>query len=189
MLLLADIDRMTREAGEGWGYAHVCRVQRLADRIGVGEVYDAEVLQWAIYLHDWGAFPRYARQGVAHPLRSRQVAEVDILPDSPFTLAQRTTLLEAIEKHDYRDTRPLETREALILREADWLDMLGTIGVIREFAWGPNNLQICRDRVVAHREAVAGRFTLPVARVLAAERIERMNALLAQLAEDSFGLL
>jgi hypothetical protein len=96
---------------------------------------------------------------------------------------------EAIELHDYRDRRPHTSIESLLLREADWLDMLGVIGVARELAWGPNNLQQCYDRVVARRAGIQGRLTIPKAQELAELRIERMDNVLAILREESFGIL
>jgi len=189
MLSLDKIKQMTAEYGEGWGLAHVQRVLRLIALIGVDTPHDGEVLTWATYLHDWGAFPRYFQAGVPHALRSRQVAETEILPQTHFMPVQQVILLETIEKHDYQDERPLNSSEALLLREADYLDMLGAVGIAREFAWGPNQLQTCYDRIVIHREKIQGRFTLPIAQQIAARRIEQMNIILAQIADDSFGYL
>ena len=189
MLLLQDIDGMTRDYGEEWGYPHVRRVLKLIDLIGTETPHDAEVLTWSSYMHDWGAFPRYRLSDVPHALRSRQIAESDILAQTHFTVAQKSVLLEVIEKHDYQDQRPVESNEALLLREADWLDMLGGIGVVREFAWGPNDLQRCYDRVLKHRDLIQQRFTLPLAKQIATERIESMNLILSQITTESFEIL
>lgn len=189
MLSLDDVDRMTRQFGDGWGYPHVCRVLKLIELIREDLPHDREVLTWATHLHDWGAFPRYRQAGVPHALRSRQIAQTEILPQSHFTVEQKAVLLEAIDRHDYNDWRPVESTEALLLREADWLDMLGVIGVIREFAWGPNDLRLCYDRLVKHRETLKQRFTLPVAARIAAERISQMDMVLNQILMESFDLL
>ena len=180
---------MTRTDGEDWAYAHVRRVLQLIDRIKDGVPHDAEVLTWAAYLHDWGAFRCYAQPDVPHAKRSRQVAEEEILPDTHFSAAQRGILLEAIERHDYRDQLPVASKEALLLREADWLDMLGAIGIVRNFAWGPNNLRVCYERTERYRDSLQRRFELPASREIAARRIEQMNAILAQISDESFGFL
>jgi hypothetical protein len=39
--------------------------------------------------------------------------------------------------------------------------MLGVVGVAREFAWGPNTLSVCYERILARCAGLAGRFTLP----------------------------
>lgn len=189
MFSLDDIQQMTEKYGEGWGYSHVRRVLKLIELIGKDVPHDAEVLTWAIYMHDWGAFPRYVQAGVPHALRSKEIAASEILPQTHFTDVQKVILLEAIEKHDYQDQRPVESREALLLREADWLDMLGSIGFAREFAWGPNNLHECYKRIIKHRDMVQHRFTLPIAREIATQRIEEMNTILDQFLSASFDIL
>lgn len=189
MLTLTDVARMTREDGEGWGYAHVCRVLKLTSIIGVDLDYDREAVVWAVHLHDWGAFPRHRQPGIDHALRSRQIAEQDILPQAALTAHQAALILDAIEKHDYRDERPVTTPEALVLREADFLDFLGVIGIVREFAWGPNNLQVCYERILARREVIQARFTLPIAQQIAMQRLETMQWALERLFEESLGHL
>lgn len=186
---LAQIKEATRELGLGWGFAHAARVEQLALLIGAELAYDREAFAYAVYLHDWGAFPRYFQPGVDHALRSRQVAETEILPQTTLAPAAQALIAEAIELHDYRDARPHTTVESLLLREADWLDMLGVIGMAREFAWGPNDLSQCCTRILARRAGIEGRLTLPAAQVLAAARIARMEQVLQLLHEESFGIL
>ncbi len=189
MLAYPQIEQMTRDDGEGWGYAHACRVLALSRQIDAGLTYDQEAFAYAVMLHDWGAFPRYRQPGVDHALRSRQIAESRILPQTALSSAQCLVIAEAIELHDYRDRRPAPTPEALLLREADFLDFLGIIGIAREFAWGPNDLSICYARIVARRNALRDRFTLPAAQAIAAQRLAEMDAALDQLLVESMGNL
>lgn len=189
MLTLDDIQSMTQRYGEGWGYPHVQRVLKLIDLISEDVIHDADVMIWATYLHDWGAFPIYRQVGVPHGLRSSQIAEADILPQTTFDRQQKSIILEAIEKHDYQDTRPVESNEALLLREADWLDMLGGIGIVRDFAWGPNNLSICYERIMKYRDILQHRFTLPIAQTIAKQRLEHMDQFMTQLMLESFAKL
>lgn len=189
MFALSDIEQMTEANGEGWGYAHVRRVLKLIEIIREDVPHDAEVLTWATYLHDWGAFKCYAQPGVPHADRSCQIAAAEILPDTHFSDEQKVILLDAIEKHDYRDQRPVAFKESQLLREADWLDMLGAMGIVRQFAWGPNNLRTCYDRIVNFRDAVQHRLELPAAREIAARRIDQMNEVLRQISDEGFGFL
>ena len=186
---LEDIEKLTVEYGEGWGFAHVRRVLSLIEQIGAGMAYDQEAIRYAAYLHDWGAFPRYYQPGINHALRSRQIAETEILPHTALSPATRSLILEAIELHDYRNTQPARSPEALLLREADFLDFLGIIGIVREFAWGPNDLQLCYERVEARKAGVQGRFTIPAAQTIAEQRIAEMDQVLARLKEESQGYL
>ena len=185
---LPHLRAMTIEYGEGWGYPHVCRVLRLVGEIAADTTCDENVVHYAAYLHDWGAFPRYRQAGVDHAIRSKQIAETEILPHTGLSASARQAVLEAIALHDYRDIRPAYN-EALVLREADMLDFLGVIGIAREFAWGPNNLRTCYERILARRSGIAGRLTLPKAKGIAAQRLASMEQTLRQLIEESFDIL
>jgi uncharacterized protein len=188
-MTLTDLETMTLTDGEGWALSHVRRVQCLAKEIGADLRYDAHAFTIAAYLHDWGAFPRYQQPGVDHALRSRQVAEAEVLPLMALTAEQITLILDVIEQHDYRDPRPASSTEALLLREADFLDFLGVIGFAREFARGPKDLTVCYRRVLSHRDGLCDRFTLPRAQELAATRLARLAQCLTWLEEESLGYL
>ncbi len=188
-LTLHDIIQTTFDAGEEWAVAHAKRLIELGRQIGVDLPYDHQVFELAAYLHDWGAFPKYAQRNVEHAVRSRQVVEAEIIPQLGLTAAQRDALLEAIELHDYRDTRPTTSNEALLLREADMLEFLGMIGMARDFARGPKNVETCYKRILSRRNDIQGRFTLPRAQEIADIRLKRMETSLEWLLEESFGVL
>ena len=186
---LQDIEKLTIQYGEGWALAHVRRVLGLIEQISADIPYDTEAIQYAAYLHDWGAFPQYAQPGVDHALRSREIAELEILPHTGLSSASIAVILEAIGSHDYRCVEPVQSAEALLLREADYLDFLGVIGVLRAFAAGPKDLQRCYDLTQKRLAAVRGRFTIPAAQAVAAQRIEEMQHVLDRLMEESQGYL
>lgn len=180
---------MTRMLGEGWAYPHVRRALTLGQSIARELDYDPEVFWYAAYLHDWGAFPKYRQQGIDHALRSKQVAEIEVLPFTGLGQKAITLILDAIEHHDYRDLAPVESAEALLLREADFLDFLGLVGMVREFAWGPNDMRKVVNRIQERIKAVRGRFQLPAAQAMAEERIAEMEHLLHRLENESQGFL
>ena len=72
----------------------------------------------------------------------------------------------------------------MILREADCLDFLGAVGFAREFAWGPNNLAACHQRILRKRDILKARFTLPAAQEIAKERLRRMEEILVWFEEE-----
>src|SRR6266498_1496494 len=186
-LTLDDIIQMTLDVGEDWAVSHAERLLVLIDQISPDVSYDFQIMEFATYLHDWGAFPRYSKKDVDHAIRSRQVVEEEILPQLDLTPAQRDILLEAIELHDYRDIRPTMSNEALLLREADMLEFLGMIGMAREFARGPKDLETCYRRILSRRDGIQGRLTIPSAQQIAKVRFERMEQCLVWLEEESFG--
>ena len=188
-LALDDVIQVTLQAGENWAVSHAKRLLELIKQIGADLPYDVPVVELAAYMHDWGAFPCYIQKGVEHAIRSRQVVEAEILPRLDLTTAQKEVLLEAIELHDYRDVRQAASKEALLLREADMLEFLGAIGMARDFARGPRDLQACYRRILDRRYGIQGRFTLPQAQRIAQVRLERMGQSLQWLYEESFGVL
>ena len=189
LLSITEIEARTREYGEDWAVAHVQRLLRLIDRIATGLEYDQEVITWSVYLHDWGAFPRYYQPGCDHALLSKQVAESEILPQTGLPADKKAKILDAIALHDYRDRRPVASTEALLLREADFLDFLGAIGIAREFAKGPKNIQKSYQQLLKRRDEIKDRFTLPQAKKMAEERLARMDVFFAYLLEESFGYI
>jgi len=188
-LTLDDIVQLTLQVGEEWAIAHAKRLIELIKQIGADIPYDVHVMELAAYLHDWGAFPRYSKKDVEHAIRSRQVVEEEFLQCLDLNSMQKNLLLETIELHDYRDLRPTQSNEALLLREADMLEFLGTIGMARDFARGPRNVETCYKRILSRRDDIQDRFTLPRAREIAQVRLERMEKSLQWLHEESFGIL
>jgi HD superfamily phosphodiesterase len=186
---LDDIIQMTLQVGEAWAVAHAKRLIELIKQIGADIPYNAHIMELAAYMHDWGAVPKYSQKNVEHAIRSRQVVETEILPCLDLNSTQKSILLETIELHDYRDMRPTHSNEALLLREADMLEFLGMIGMARDFARGPRNVEVCYKRILARRNDIRGRFTLPRAQEIAQVRLERMEASLEWLLEESYGAL
>ena len=184
-----DIIKITFDVGEDWAVAHAKRLIELGREISAGLSYDPQVYELAAYLHDWGAFPKYSQKNVEHAIRSRQVVETEIVSLLDLSPIQKDALLEAIELHDYRDTRPTTSSEALLLREADMLEFLGMIGMARDFARGPKNVEICYKRILSRRNEIQGRFSLPQAQKIASIRLQRMETSLGWLLEESFGIL
>jgi HD superfamily phosphodiesterase len=184
-----DIIQMTQQVGDSWAVAHAKRLIELVKQISADIPYDPLVMELAAYMHDWGAFSSYSQKGVEHAVRSRQVVESDILPHLILTENQKAVLLETIELHDYRDMRPTQSNEALLLREADMLEFLGMIGMARDFARGPRNIETCYKRILGRQADIRDRFTLPRAQEIAQRRLERMDESLRWLEEESFGVL
>ena len=190
------LEALTAAQNEPWALPHARRVLRLVERIAADMPYDRVVVLCAAYLHDWGAFAGYRQAGLAHPLRSREVVAEQVLPrlsaQAELTTAQIRSLLDCIELHDYRDPRPALTPESLLFREADALDLLGAVGIAREYAWrgsaeGSNDLDVVTARLHARVQALRGFFLLPAAQAIAAQRLAEMEAFLGALEEELRG--
>lgn len=188
-LTLDNIIQMTLQIGEEWAIVHAKRLMEFIKQIGTGIPYDLRVLELAAYMHHWGAFPNYIQKCVEHAIRSRQVVDAEILPRLDLTRTQKYILLKAIELHDYRDRRPPQSIEALLLREADMLEFLGVIGVAREFTRGPKNVVVCYKRILSRRDGIQDRFTLQRAQEIAKIRFEHMNVFVNELEEESMSYI
>jgi uncharacterized protein len=152
--------------------------------IGEGQKYDAEVTWIAAHLHDWGGYPKWAQKGVDHALRSRQVAE-EFLVEKGCAPELITPILECIEYHHGSD--PHRRIEALLLSDADALDFLGVVGVLRDFSKKPGDLRKAYEVVQARKEKLRQSICLESSRVIAARRLEAMERFLSTFEEETFG--
>ncbi len=117
------------------GYPHVERVRRMALRIARNypEV-DLEVLELAALLHDIARNGWRCCGGVDHALASAEVAR-ELLTALSYPSDKVEGVVHAISTHSYSAGRRPETLEAKILSDADKLDALGAVGVVRVFMY------------------------------------------------------
>lgn len=127
--LVADIEERFRgfhDPAHGW--EHVGRVYHLALRIAAEEGADTLITGTAALLHDIGRLVH--KKGVHHARLSVEESR-DILARYPFTPEQVEAILHAIEAHSFSQGVEARTLEARVLRDADRLDALGAIGILR----------------------------------------------------------
>ncbi|MBN2545423.1 MAG: HD domain-containing protein [Spirochaetes bacterium] len=180
---LNNIRELTFEYGGDWEINHVDRLLKLVEIIGETEDYDRELIWAAVHLHDWGAFSKFFKKGKDHAERSREVA-ADILNQLNFNENKQKIILDAIREHN--KTGDCSSMESILLRNADYLDFLGIIGIARDFAKGPQDIK-------KSLEAVRKRFkffdylTLPKSIQIGKERLKEMNNFIERLEAESFG--
>jgi uncharacterized protein len=191
-----EIVRLSGEYGGAWIVNHAERLLKLMETIGDGLEFDRDAIWIAAYLHDWGACPKWTREGVNHCRRSREVAEA-YLAKAHCPAKRIATVLEAIEFHHggFAGRRT----ETVLLGDADALDSLGVLGVLKEFAMipaevvgdyclpGSFGMREAFERVCIRRENLPRLLRLEKSRELAAARLADMDRLLAELQRDTFG--
>lgn len=186
--MYTDIEKLTLEYGGKWSYEHVQRLLNLIKIIGGNINYNTKAIYYATYLHDWGAFPKFnpdlVEQG--HEVRSRKIAE-QILSDSELSSQTKDIIFEAIENHDYRTNNQTKYIETTLLRDADFLDFLGIIGIAREFARGPKDIKECCNSAIIRRDGVINKLTLDKSKEIANIRLSEMNKFIELLKQESFG--
>ncbi len=113
------------------GFDHIERVYALAERLAQSEGADLEIVRAAALLHDIeGSHPAGDERG-SHHVQSADLAG-EILREQGWAEERIRAVQHCIRAHRYRDnSEPPATIEAKILFDADKLDVLGAIGIVR----------------------------------------------------------
>jgi hypothetical protein len=94
----------------------------------------------------------------------------------------RKRVLECISRHH---PDGVEMSMEAVLRDADALDFLGVIGVLRDFSKKPRDLRAAYEQVRKRMADVPAMLHLEHARALGAKRLQRMGALLMDLEAET----
>lgn len=121
-------------SGIAHGMSHVNRVLKnalaLSDFLSEKE---KELLIYAVLLHDIGREEEMHNRELDHAIVGAKKAE-KFLESLAFEMAESKIITEAILSHRYRKSRKPNTKIGEILFDADKLDAIGSIGVIRAVA-------------------------------------------------------
>lgn len=128
------IDLIREQAKPVDKYGHQPRLYSLTQKIGVGLAYDDDVVFAATWLHDLGVFLGHRPEAAQELARWDHVAYTvekvpEILRSAGFPVEKTPAVLEVIRTHQPKD-QPL-ILEATIVRDADILEQLGCIGILR----------------------------------------------------------
>lgn len=115
-------------------YGHQPRLYTLTREVGRGHDYDDDVVFAAEWLHDLGVFVGHRPEDPAELARWNHVRYAcehapRILADAGFPSEKIPRVLSVIQEHQPQD-EPTSV-EAMILRDADILEQLGAIGILR----------------------------------------------------------
>jgi uncharacterized protein len=191
------VEYIRREALPVDKFGHQPRLYALASRLGKGLDCDDDVLFAAAWMHDLGVF-------VGH--RPADPAELARWDHVPYTIERTTALLagwgfppakleavaEVIRTHQPHDEPG--TLEAILIRDADILEQLGSVGAARALAKvGRDTRYLTFSSLlpVLRRalEHLPSKLRTEEARRLAGPRIERLRTLLAGLDDEAGELL
>jgi uncharacterized protein len=179
-----DIARLTEQYGGQWGLNHTRRLLQLISVIGAGQTYDPDIVWLACYLHDWGGYVPWAKEGIDHAARSKQVAET-FLGEREYPAGFKSRVLECIEFH--HNGNPNRSIESILISDADALDFLGIVGVLRDFAKNPKDMRKAFQTSKKRRKAIPRTLLLQKSREIAAKRIEEMDTLFSTFEDETQG--
>ena len=174
-------------------YGHQPRLEALIGSVGAGFDYDAEVVLAAAWLHDLGVFVGNRPEDPEQLARWNHVAYAcehapQILRDAGFPESKIPAVLQVMREHQPKDT-PSST-EATILRDADILEQLGAMAILRTVSKVGRDTRFPRftDAVAALRrslEHLPGQIRLHTTRRLAEPRILVLQAFLVAVEDES----
>jgi uncharacterized protein len=179
-----EIVSMTKEYGGEWGINHTLRLLHLIDIIGKDLEYDPDIVWVSAYLHDWGGYVPWIQPGVDHAVRSTQVAQT-FLQERKFTRTFIDHCLECISLHHIGGSE--RSIESILLSDADALDFLGVVGVLRDFSKNPKDLRKACETTKKRREKLPGSLCLDRSKEIAVERVRQMDELFTRFEQDTWG--
>lgn len=174
-------------------FGHQPRVHALTEAIGAGLEYDRDVVGAAAWLHDLGVFvgnrpedPEALRHWDHVGYACAQVPQM--LRDAGFPEAKIPAVLDCIRQHQPKDEPA--TLEATILRDADMLEQLGAMGILRTVSKVGRDTRFPRftEAVAVLRrnlEELPPKIRLESARRLAEPRIRILEDFLSSVAAES----
>lgn len=178
-------------------YGHMPRLYALAVKVGEGLKCDDDILFASAWMHDLGVFVGHRPHDPDELVRWDHVPYTvararELLPGWGFPAQKLDAVAEVIQTHQPKDN---PTRiEAIVLRDADILEQLGAVGLLRAVA------KVGRDSrfptfssvLPVLRHAVCqlpGRLQTRNAQRLAQPRIELLQSVLLAIEEEAGPLL
>jgi len=156
-------------------YSHVLQVAEYAIEIAnnITEQVDPVVVICGALLHDIG---RTVSDRI-HGLAGSAIAE-ELLESLPLTNEQITKITKVIVRHTASSRVPPETAEEKIVYDADGLDRLGAIGLLRGFVDKKGSMMEVLERYMAKRVKEYDELYFPISRKIGKELDAEMRRLI-----------
>ena len=178
-------------------YGHQPRLHALAQQIGTTHPHDDDILHAATWLHDLGVFTGHRPEDPALLPAWDMIAYAErtvpgLLRDFGFPPEKIPAVLACIRTHQAQHSPT--TIEAIILRDADVLEQLGAVGILRTVCkvGRDTRFHTFTDAVASLRRAhdtLPQLIRLPIAQTLAEPRIRLHRAWLEAVEREAGPLL
>ena len=180
-----EIRRLTEEYGGQLGLNHAKRLLRLIAIIADNAIYNEDVVWVAAHLHTWGGFSMYSDEDTPENHLSIDYVQ-EYLGSSGCPEPFIEHVVECISSFHCTDAE--RSIEAVLVCDANMLDMLGVVGAVRMFVNSQHNLRLAYQLILQRRHSIPNKLTLNTSRVLARERVREMDILLQNFETDTFGV-
>lgn len=190
------VDYIRAQAKPPDKFSHQARLYALARRIARGHKYDDDVLFAAAWLHDLGVFighrPEEPKALAAWDNVAYAIAKAPaILKRFGFPFKKLPAVVEAIRTHQPA-AKPV-SYEAVVLRDADILEQLGAVSVLRTVSKVGRDTRFVRfsDALAVLQRSVKtlpGQLRLSSARRLAKPRAKALGQFLKAAEAEAKGL-
>lgn len=174
-------------------YGHQPRLYALASKLGEGMAFDDDVLFAAAWMHDLGVFTGHRPSDPEELARWNHVPYTmartrELLTEWGFPADKLDGVAAAIRSHQAQDEP--EGTEAVLLRDADILEQLGAVGVLRTVSKvGRDTRYATYTEVMPVLERAArhlpGQLRLKRSQLLAAQRVAALRAFLEAVREEA----
>ena len=190
------------------GFDHTERVVALCKKIGKAEGADMEILLTSALLHD--ARGSHPSEGVRddHHIRSAEFA-AKVLSKKNWPADRIKAVQHCILAHRFRSDKKPSTVEAKVLFDADKLDVIGAIGVVRALAYAfqarqpayaepsrrfletretkPGEPHSAYHEYIYKLQQVSSKLLTPTAKKIAENRQRFLDSFFEELAEEMRG--
>jgi uncharacterized protein len=129
------VKRMLKGRDPAHDFHHIMRVYNNAKLIGRREGTNMDILLPAVLLHDIVVYPKGSAKSSKSSDESADLAE-NILQGYDYPQDQINQICYCIRAHSYSKRLVPASLEGRILQDADRLDALGAIGIVRTFSVG-----------------------------------------------------
>lgn len=136
------------DTGHDWW--HVCRVWRMAKRIGGAEKADLLIVELAALLHDIADWKAYGGDSTVGPELAREwLVSLEL---DPIVIEHVCQIVADISFKGADVKQPRLSLEGKIVQDADRLDAIGAIGIARAFAYGGAKGRLIYDPAIKPAE-------------------------------------
>ena len=178
-------------------YGHQPRLYALTRQIGKGLLYDDDIVHASVWLHDLGVFYGHRPSDQAElerwdSVRYAMERSPALLTGFSFPTQKIDAVVEAIRTH--QPGHDPQTMEGIILRDADILEQLGAIAILRTVSKVGRDTRFPRftDAIANLNKAFATlpeRIRLDSTRALAQPKLAALQAFITAVKEEDQGAL